>query len=94
MRATDVYAASNISASTAVFSLAGGKYGVDYIATWNSGSVTLERQAGDGSTFVAAMTAFSASGYAVADLPAGNYKLVIGGSPSAIYVTVKRIPGE
>ena len=52
MRAVDSYLASNISADTQPFPLGGGLYGIDYIATWSAGSVTLERLSGDGSTYV------------------------------------------
>lgn len=94
MRATDGYTASNISATTAVFPLAGGKYAVDYTATWGSGgTVTLEKRTALATTFVTVATAFAADGFVVLDLPAGDYKLVVA-TATAAYVGIKRIPGE
>lgn len=87
------YQATNISASTGAFTLKGGQYSCDYIATWNSGSVTLEKLALDGTTFVAVAVAWSANGSSLLDLPEGTYKLVFGGSPSAVYVNICRIRG-
>jgi hypothetical protein len=95
MRALDGYHASNISATTAAFTLAGGKHGVDAIATWGGGSVKLQRVAGNGSSLasVSSATDFSANGFATVDLPAGSYKLVVDTATGA-YVQVRRIPGE
>jgi hypothetical protein len=93
MRACDGYHASNIAATTAAFPLMGGLYGVDAMATWGGGSVTLQKLAGDGSTYVTAATAFAANGYVTVDLPAGNYKLVVA-TASGVYVNLRRIPGE
>jgi hypothetical protein len=93
MRACDGYFAENIAATTAAFPLMGGLYGIDYIATWGGGSVTLQKLAGDGSTYVTAATAFAANGYVTVDLPSGTYKLVVATATGA-YVNVRRIPGE
>jgi hypothetical protein len=68
---------SNISATTAAFSLRGGRYGVEVHATFGGGSVTLQRLAADGVTWITAMTAFSADGYASADLSSGSYRLTV-----------------
>lgn len=93
MRACDGYFAQNISATTAAFHLDGGKYGIDYIATWGGGSVTLQKMGADGSTYVTAATAFSANGYVTVDLPSGTYKLAVA-TATAVYVDIRRIPGE
>lgn len=93
MRMRDGYLASNIAATTAAFSLKGGKYGVIASATWGGGSVTLQRLAADGSTYVTALTAFSANGYSTVDLPEGTYKIAIA-TATAVYVGIDRIPGE
>lgn len=68
---------SNIAATTAAFSLTGGKYAVDVIGS-TFGTVTLERLGPDGTTMLTALAAFSATGTANADLPPGQYKLAIG----------------
>ena len=93
MRQIDGYTASNISATTAAFTLSGGLYGVTYSATWSSGSVTLERLSADGTTYIAVMTAFAANGYATVYLPPGTYELVVATS-TAVYVNICRIPSE
>ena len=80
---------SNISATSAAFTLRGGLYGVTVIAgSW--GTVTLQRLADDGSTYVTALTAFSANGYASAYLPSGTYKLTIA-SATGVYADVTSI---
>jgi len=46
----------------------------------------------DGSTFIAAHTAFAAvTGFVVVDLPPGQYKFVIA-TFTAVYATICRIP--
>ena len=77
---------SNISATTATFTLRGGQYGVTvHAGSWSSGSVTLQRLAFDGSTYVTCLTAFSADGYASVNLPAGTYKFTVA-SATGIYI--------
>lgn len=90
-RADEGYAASNISSTTATFRLVGGLYGIDYVATWGGGSVTLQKLAGDGTTYVTAATAFSANGYATAYLAPGVYRLAVA-TASAVYVVIDRVP--
>lgn len=51
MRAGENVSFNDISATTAAFVLRGGKYGVDAVASWGGGSVTLEKMLGDGATF-------------------------------------------
>ena len=93
MRAGDGYWASNISANTAAFVLRGGLYGVDVVAT-GTGTVTLEKLAGDGTTYVTALAAFSTNGaYATVYLPPGTYKLAVA-TFTAVYAQVQRIPGD
>lgn len=84
---------SNVSASTAQFTLRGGKYGVDATATFGGGSVKLQKLLGDASTFQSVSTAtdFTAAGYAVIDLPPGQYRFTIA-TATAVYAAVTRIP--
>jgi hypothetical protein len=77
----------NVAATQGPFTLRGGSYGVSAIATFSGGSVTLQRLADDGSTFVTCLTAFSANGYASVNLPAGTYQLAIA-TASAVYASV------
>jgi hypothetical protein len=67
---------SNIGATPATFKLTGGKYALRCKAS-TYGTVTLQVQLDDATTFVTAATAFSADGFSVLDLPPGTYKLVI-----------------
>lgn len=84
------YYFENISATTAAFILKGGLYGVTANATWGGGSVTLQRLAADGSTYVTCLTAITADGYATVSLPPGTYKLAVA-TASAIYVDITAI---
>lgn len=93
MRAIDGHSESNISATTAAFTLDGGTYGCDFIATWGGGSVTLQKLAADGSTYVTAMTAWTANGTAIGQFPAGTYRLAVA-TATAVYVNIRRIPGD
>ncbi len=86
----EVNSFSNISATTASFILRGGCYGVTAKATWGGGSVTLQRLSPDGATYVTVLTAFTADGYASANLPSGTYRLLVA-TATAIYVDVVSI---
>jgi hypothetical protein len=79
---------SNISSTPAPFTLRGGSYGVSaHSSSWGGGSATLQRLAPDGSTYVTVLTAFSADGYASANLPAGTYQLAIA-TVTAVYADI------
>jgi len=67
----------NVNASPAAFNLTGGKYGVKCKAS-TYGTVTLKVLADDNATFLTALTGFAADGFAAADLPQGNYQVVVG----------------
>ena len=81
---------TNISATTAAFTLPAGNYGVTAKATWGGGSLTLQRLAADGSTYVTCLTAFTADGYATVLLPAGTFKFAIA-TATAVYVEIASI---
>jgi hypothetical protein len=81
---------SNISATTAAFSLPAGNYGVTVSATFGGGTVTLQRLAADASTYVPCLTAFTAAGYATQLLPAGTYKFAVA-TATAVYVDIAAI---
>lgn len=81
---------SNISATTSGFVLRGGQYGVTVSATFGGGSITLQRLAKDGSTYVTCLTAFTAAGYASVNLPSGTYRLSVA-TASAIYADIVAI---
>lgn len=81
---------SNIAATTAAFTLRGGQYAVTTHATWGGGSLTLQRLAADGATYVTCLTAFSADGYATVNLPSGTYRLLIA-TATALYADITSI---
>lgn len=94
MRAPESVAFKNISATPAAFTLSGGVYVLDAVATWGGGSLTLQRLGPDGSTLLDAATALTANGTSGAiALPPGSYRLTIA-TATAVYVTVVRVPGE
>lgn len=89
--ANESHTFANLSATPATFKLFGGQYSVTvHAGTWNSGSVTLQRQAADGATMVTCLTAFSADGYATANLPAGTYQLTIA-TATGVYADVTSV---
>jgi hypothetical protein len=73
----DAKSFSNIAATTAAFNLDGGKYGVSCVATFGGGSVTLQVLAQDGVTWLPALTAFTANGYASVDLLPASYRVAV-----------------
>ena len=81
---------ANITATTAAFSLKGGQYAVTAHGTWGGGSLTLQRLAADGSTFVNCLSAFTADGYATVNLPNGTYKFAVV-TATGIYVDITSI---
>lgn len=93
MRAQEAVTFTNIAATTAAFELRGGRYDVMVIATFNAGSVDLQAQGPDGSTFISVLpAAFAATGIKQAlDLPPGQYKFVVT-TATAVFATVARVP--
>ena len=91
MSATESRQFSNISSTTAVFSLIGGKYGLDISATWSSGAAQLETLSIDGSTFVNVGSSVTANGVQTLDLPGGQYRVAVSGSASAVYFSLTKI---
>lgn len=93
MRSVDAFAFTALTANSIPFHLMGGKYAVDAVATFSSGSVKLQRLGPDGSTYlsVASATDFSAAGYATVDLPQGTYRFTIA-TATAVACSIVRIP--
>lgn len=94
---TSIYTEStgSIVATTATFKLGAGVYALDYIATvWNSSTLTLQKLAGDGVTYVIVSGSYTANGSDLVALPSGTYKWVIsGGPPTALYAEANIVPG-
>lgn len=76
------------NASSAPFQLLGGLYGVTVSGTIVS--LGIDRLGPDGATYVPAMPAFTATGYATAYLTAGSYEAAAGATTAA-NVAVQRI---
>ena len=74
---SDGFRESNLGATGAAHPLLGGLYGVSCHATFAAGSVTLQVLAADGVTWLTALTAFSADGYATANLMPGSYRIAL-----------------
>lgn len=81
---------TNISATTAAFALIGGLYAVDIVATWSAGSVTFQKLAPDGSTWIA-VNAFTANDSETYYLSAGSYRFSVV-TATAVYAIATRIP--
>ena len=88
--ATALTAGDNTVTSTQ--SITGGTdtWGAATLGGATAGSITLQRQGKDGSTYITALTAFTADKFATAQLPSGNYQLTIANS-SAIYADLVAI---
>jgi hypothetical protein len=91
MSATESRQFSNVSSTTAAFSLLGGKYGLDISGTFSSGSVQIQTLSIDGSTWIPVGSSVSANGVQVLELPIGQYRTAVSGSVSAVYFSLTRI---
>ena len=76
------------SATQGPFVLIGGKYGVSCSAAFSTGNVALQFLGPDAATFINAAPAFTANGFAVADLPAGKYQVAVTAPASAVNLSV------
>src|SRR5690349_5986705 len=87
--AVDSKSFSNISANTAAFTLKGGYYVVEAIATWGGGNIELQMLGPDGSTYLSLPTPLklTANGSIAGYLPPGQYRFTIT-TATAGYCTV------
>jgi hypothetical protein len=86
------FSATNISATTAAFTLNGGKFMLDaHSAAWGGGNAQMTRLAADGSTYVNVGSSITADGTATYDLAPGSYKLAVT-TVTGLYVSLTRIP--
>lgn len=89
---------SNIAATTAAFTLKGGRYLFNAVATFGGGSVALHGLMADGSTFAAVpdiagnAVSVTVAGWKTTDLAPGQYKFVIA-TATAVFVGVASVPG-
>lgn len=83
------------TASSAKFSIVGGKYWFSAVGTFNSGTATVQRVGPDGNTLVNVVTGLTTNGGNVNDLPPGTYQVTISGSTTAaVYWELVRINEE
>ncbi|MFO1099746.1 MAG: hypothetical protein U1E81_16135 [Xanthobacteraceae bacterium] len=82
---------SNISATTAAFTLKGGKYAIVASATFGGGNLQLQALAADGSTYVNVGSSITAAGLTTYDLPPGSYKIAVT-TATAVYVSITSVP--
>lgn len=89
--ATDTVKFSNIAATTALFTLRGGRYAIMGAAT-GAGTMGLQMLMPDGTSMIAVHTAFNTiTGLIVVELPPGQYQFVIA-TFTAVFATICRIP--
>ena len=97
MNVSQSYIASNISATTAAFTLNGGRYVMAAHATWGGGNITLQLLCPDGSTFVSvkdiggSANTLTADGSQTMDCPPGQYRITVT-TASAIYASIASVP--
>lgn len=93
MRGTDGANGSNQSATPAQFTLSGGLYQFNVVASWASGTVTLKTLGPDNTTWLSMTASFTANGGATLYLAPGQYQVVFSGV-TAVYWSIARVPGE
>lgn len=82
---------SNISATTAAFTVEGGIYSLDVTATFGGGNVQLQMLAVDGSTWINVGTSVTAAGQqSPLYLPPGQFRLSIT-TATAVYASLARV---
>jgi hypothetical protein len=72
------------AATQGPFVILGGKYGVTCSAAFSTGNVALQSLGPDGATFINALPAFTANGFASVDLPAGKYQVAVTAPATAV----------
>ncbi len=80
---------TNVAGNVGPFGLDGGTYGVDAVATFGGGTVKLQKQAGDASSYVD-VASFSAAGYSSVTIPYGTYRIAVT-TATAVYVQIYMI---
>jgi hypothetical protein len=88
---SDGFSFSAESTDVGPYPLLGGVYAISMAATWGGGNVALQQLMPDGSTYLAILTAFTADGSALVDLPPGTYKLAVT-TATALQGSLVRVP--
>jgi hypothetical protein len=79
------------SSSSARFTLEGGGYTLDALATWGGGTVKVQAVGPDGSTLINTALTLSANGTISGALPAGTYQITVT-TATAVYASLTSIP--
>jgi hypothetical protein len=82
---------SNISATPAAFTLLGGTYCMTVSASFGGGNVQFNILSLDGVTWIPVQNAFTSNGFAILDLPPGQFQLAIT-TATAVYAAIVRRP--
>lgn len=88
---------SNISATTAAFTLKGGRYAFFGVAIFGGGNIAVQALGPDGSTWVpplniaGAANTLMAAGEQVMDPPPGQYRIAVT-TATAVYASLSAVP--
>jgi hypothetical protein len=91
MAATESHQGSNLAATSSTFTVAGGKFSLDVVGSWGSGSAQLELLGPDFSTWLNAGSSVTSNTIQTLDLPSGQYRVVITGGASAVYFALTKV---
>lgn len=87
----DGFTFTGISADVGPYTVLGGRYAMAVSATWGGGSATLQVLLPDAATYLTVLTAFTADGSALVDLPPGKYKIAVA-TATALQGFLIRVP--
>jgi hypothetical protein len=79
------------SSSSAKFTLEGGYYTLDVVATFGGGTVKVQAVGPDGSTLINTALTLSANGTISGALPPGTYQITVT-TATAVYASVTSVP--
>lgn len=94
--ASDAVSFGPITANTSAFTLKGGRYVFNAVATFGGGNVQLQMLAADGTSWVApkdiggSANNLTAAGSQTVDLPAGQFRVAVT-TATAVYASVARV---
>lgn len=97
MNVTESINFANIAATTAAFTLKGGRYLFNAVATFGGGTVALQGMEADGASFATVpdvagnAASLSAAGWKLVDLAPGQYKFTIA-TATAVFASVASVP--
>lgn len=95
MRAHEAVSRTGLSGSNSgtEFSLFGGLYQVNFVGTWNGGSIQLSQLGADAATWLSVTGQYTANGGDTVYLPPGRYRWVVV-TATSLSAMIARVPGE